>query len=59
MFVKSGVELFLVDFVESGSLSTVLDLLIHNDVSEDDKQDALELLSNIINMNTFFSHLIL
>lgn len=49
MFIKSGVELFLVDFVESGSLSTVLDLLIHTGVSEDDKQDALELLSNIIN----------
>lgn len=45
VFIKSGVELFLVDFVESGSLSTVLDLLIHSEVSEDDKQDALELMS--------------
>jgi hypothetical protein len=54
VFVGSKEEPFLVDFVKSGSLSTVLDLLVLAEVSEDDKQDALELLSHIHIMVFFF-----
>jgi hypothetical protein len=48
VFVGSGEDPFLADFVQSGSLSTVLDLLVLDGVSEDDKQDSLELLLHIL-----------
>jgi hypothetical protein len=48
VFVGSKEEPFLEDFVKSGSLSTVLDLLALPEVSEDDKQDSLNLLLHIL-----------
>lgn len=47
IFVGSGEGTFLSDFVQTGSVSTLLELLRLPEVSEDDRQEVLALMMHI------------